>query len=342
MRSFASDNYSGVHPEVMDAIMQANKDHMSSYGADPVSAEAVELFREHFGKDAKVFFLGTGTATNTLILKHLTRSWNSIICSECAHITVDECGSCEAVAGLKLVHAETLNGKIQVDALEPLFAQVGDVHRSQPAVISITQNTELGTLYSVEEIRALCDFAHGRGLVVHMDGARIANAAAALGVSLREMTVDCGVDVLSFGGTKNGCMCAEAAVFINSDLGKDFEYVRKQGMQLVSKMRYVGAQFKALFTDDLWKRNAEHSNSMAAKLAELAGRIDGVRITRPVEANGVFAIIPESVTAAMQSAFPFYVWDHTTGEVRWMTSWSTTDKDIEDFCAELSRLMGEA
>lgn len=339
MRSFASDNYSGVHPEIMDAILQANSDHMSSYGADPVSAEAVELFREHFGDQAEVFFLATGTATNTLILKHLTRSWNSVICSDCAHITVDECGSCEAVAGLKLVHAQTVNGKISVESLHSLLGDLGDVHRTQPSVISITQNTELGTLYSLCEIRAICDFAHERGLVVHMDGARIANAAVALGVGLREMTVDCGVDVVSFGGTKNGCMCAEAAMFINPDLGKDFEYVRKQGMQLVSKMRYVGAQFKALLSNDLWKRNAEHSNTMASRLAERAGRIKGVTITRPVESNGVFAVIPEEVTGPLQEKFPFYVWEPSTNEVRWMTSWATTEDDLEGFCSELEKLM---
>lgn len=254
MRSFASDNYAGVHPLVMDAIVNANRDDMSSYGADPVSAEAVKLFHDHFGPDAKIFFMATGTATNTLILKHLTRSWNSVICTDCAHITVDECGSCEAVAGIKLAYAPTVNGKLSVDSLESMLLDLGEVHRSQPAVISITQNTELGTLYTLEEITAICDFAHNKGLHVHMDGARIANAAVALGVSLKEMTVDCGVDVLSFGGTKNGCMCAEAAVFITPELGKNFEFVRKQGMQLISKMRYVGAQFKALFTDDLWKK----------------------------------------------------------------------------------------
>ncbi|WP_432735448.1 threonine aldolase family protein [Maridesulfovibrio sp. FT414] len=339
MRSFASDNYSGVHPEIMDAIVQANIDHMSSYGADPVSAEAEKLFHNHFGEQALIFFLSTGTATNTLILKHLTRSWNSVICSDCAHITIDECGSCEAVAGLKLLHAATENGKISVDSIKSLLGDLGDVHRTQPAVISITQNTELGTLYSIAEIKAICDFAHEKGLHVHMDGARIANAAVALGVSLREMIVDCGVDVVSFGGTKNGCMCAEAAVFINPELGKGFEFVRKQGMQLISKMRYVGAQFKALLTDDLWKRNAAHSNCMAAKLAERAGKIPGVQLTRPVEANGVFAIIPREITAELQAAYPFYVWNPAINEVRWMTSWSTTDEDLDGFCSELERLL---
>ncbi len=339
MRAFASDNYAGVHSEIMDAIIKANQDHMTSYGDDPVSEEAEGLLLEHFGKDAKVFFMATGTATNTLILKHLTRSWNSVICSDCAHITVDECGSCEAIAGIKLVHAATVNGKLTVNALEPILSGRLDVHQSQPAVVSITQNTELGTLYTLNEIKAICDYAHSKGLYVHMDGARIANAAVALGATLKEMTVDCGIDVISFGGTKNGCMCAEAAVFINPDAGKNFEFVRKQGMQLISKMRYVGAQFKALLTDDLWKRNAQHANNMAAKLAEKAGNIEGVKITQAVEANGVFAIIPENIVEKLQEQFPFYVWDEATGEVRWMTSWSTTDEDIDNFCGALEELL---
>ncbi|TIH15318.1 low specificity L-threonine aldolase [Marinifilum sp. JC120] len=338
MRSFASDNYSGVHPEIMKAIMEANADHMPSYGADPVSAEAKKLFKNIFGEQAKIFFLTTGTATNTLILRHLCKSWNSVICSEDAHINVDECGSPESM-GIKLMLAETVNGKISVETIKPLVPSEPDVHRAQPAVISITQNTELGTLYTVDEVKTICDFAHSKGLHIHMDGSRIANAAAALGVTFKEMTVDCGVDVLSFGGTKNGCMCAEAAVFINPELGKDFEYIRKQNMQLISKMRYVGAQFKALLTDELWKRNAEHSNTLARTLAEKAGAIDGVEITRPVEANGVFAIIPEHAVEKLQEKFPFYVWDDQTGEVRWMTSWSTTEEDIDNFCAALKELI---
>ncbi|CCO25341.1 threonine aldolase family protein [Maridesulfovibrio hydrothermalis] len=335
MRAFASDNYSGVHPDIMDAIVEANKDHMISYGEDPVSDEAEKLFQNHFGEDAKIFFMTTGTATNTLILKHLTRSWNSVICTECAHITVDECGSSEAIAGVKLIHAQTVNGKLNVESLKPLLSGRLDVHQSQPAVVSITQSTELGTLYTLAEIKDICDYAHSKGLYVHMDGARITNAATALGVSFKEMTVDCGVDVLSFGGTKIGCMGAEAAVFINSELGKGFGFVRKQGMQLTSKMRFIGAQFKALLSNELWKKNAEWSNSLAAKLAAKAAEINGVEITRPVEANGVFAIIPKDIVATMQEKFPFYIWDEATGEVRWMTSWSTTEEDIDNFCAAL-------
>ncbi|SDK87454.1 L-threonine aldolase [Maridesulfovibrio ferrireducens] len=339
MRAFASDNYAGVHPDIMEAIINANSDDMSSYGNDPISEAAKNLFLEHFGKDAKVFFMGTGTATNTLILKHITTSWNSVICADTAHINVDECGSVEAVAGVKIIHAEAVNGKISVESIKPLLFDEKDVHRSQPAVISITQNTELGTVYTLAETKAICDYAHEKGLLVHMDGARLANAAATLGATFKEMTIDCGVDVLSFGGTKNGCMCAEAAVFINPEIGKDFEFVRKQGMQLVSKMRYIGAQFKALLTDELWLKNARRSNELAALLAQKVQGISEVQITRPVEANAVFAIIPAHCIPQLQEKFPFYVWNEATGEVRWMASWSTTEEDIENFVSALKELI---
>ncbi|WP_031479896.1 threonine aldolase family protein [Maridesulfovibrio frigidus] len=339
MRSFASDNYAGVHPVIMEAIVNANNDHMTSYGDDPVSEEAVELFKEHFGKDVKVFFMATGTATNTLILKHITNSWSSVICTDTAHITVDECGSTEAIAGVKLVHADTVDGKLSLSSIKPLLSGRKDVHQSQPSVISITQNTELGTLYTVEEIKEICDYAHSKGLWVHMDGARLANAAVALGVSFKEMTTDCGVDVLSFGGTKNGCMCAEAAVFINSELGKNFDFIRKQGMQLISKMRYMGAQFKALLSNGLWIKNATKANDLASILEQKVRKIKDVTITRPVQANAVFAIIPQEFIEPLQAQFPFYVWDEATGEVRWMTSWSTTEEDINNFVQALKKLI---
>lgn len=342
MRSFASDNYSGVHPEIMDAIVRANEGDMVSYGEDPISARAVKLFKKHFGETAQVFFITTGTATNTLILKHLTHSWNSVICSTYGHINVDECGSSEAVAGIKLLTARTENGKIIPESIPELLGCKGIVHHSQPAVVSITQNTELGTLYSINEIKKVCEIAHKEGLLVHMDGARIANAAAALRTTFREMTVDAGVDVLSFGGTKNGCMCAEAAVFLKPGLGKDFQYVRKQGMQLLSKMRYVGAQFERLLgEDELWRKNALNANRMAALLAAKVGKLDGVKITCPVEANGVFAIIPKKCVEPLQKKYPFYIWDDLTGEVRWMTSFKTTEEDVNDFVATLKDLLSQ-
>lgn len=339
MRAFASDNYAGVHPSVIKEILDANNDDMSSYGNDPVSEAALKLFSEHFGSDAKIFFMATGTATNTLILKHITNSWNSVICADTAHINVDECGAVEAVAGIKIVHAGAVHGKLSVESIAPLLAGRKDVHQSQPAVISITQNTELGTVYTLAETKAICDYAHKHGLLVHMDGARLSNAAVTLGAGFKEMTVDCGVDVLSFGGTKNGCMCAEAAVFINAEIGKEFEFVRKQGMQLISKMRYIGAQFKALLTDELWKKNAVRANELATLLARKVQEINEVEITRPVEANAVFAIVPPHVIPQLQEKFPFYVWDELTSEVRWMTSWSTTEQDIDNFISALKALI---
>lgn len=340
MRAFASDNYAGVHPEIMNAIVKANEGDMVSYGDDPVCARAENLFKKHFGEESQIFFIGTGTAANTLILKHLTRSWNSVICSADAHINVDECGAPESVAGIKLIPAKTDQAKITPDGISKLTGCKGFVHHSQPAIVSITQGTELGTLYTVDEIKNICEAAHKEDLLVHMDGARLANAAAALNVSLRELTTDAGVDVLSFGGTKNGCMCAEAAVFLKPGLGSNFEYVRKQGMQLLSKMRFVGAQFERLLNeDDLWLKNALQSNRMAAQLAEKAGALEGVEITCPVEANGVFAIIPEKCIAPLQEKFPFYIWNEATGEVRWMTSFKTTEEDIENFVSTLAELL---
>jgi threonine aldolase len=340
MRSFASDNYAGVHPEIMDAMFKANVGDMPSYGEDPVSGRAVDLFKKHFGDQAQIYFIATGTATNTLILKHITRSWNSVICSTYGHIHVDECGSPEAVAGIKLITARTANGKLTPDAVvEQMYAK-GFVHHSQPAVVSFAQCTELGTVYTVQEIKDICDAAHNEGLLVHMDGARLTNAAAALGTSFKEMTVDAGVDVLSFGGTKNGCMCAEAAVFLKPGLGDDFRFVRKQGMQLISKMRFIGAQFERFLADDeLWRQNALQANSMAALLAEKAAQVDGVKISGPVEANGVFAFIPEDCIAPLQEKCPFYIWDELTGEVRWMTSFMTKEQDIDDFVAALKETL---
>ena len=339
MRAFASDNYSGVHPLIMQEISKANSDDMSSYGNDPISEAAQKLFSNHFGSNAKIFFMATGTATNTLILKHITNSWNSVICADTAHINVDECGAVEAVAGIKIVHAGAVHGKLSVESIAKLLAGRKDVHQSQPAVISITQNTELGTVYTLAETKAICDYAHEQGLLVHMDGARLSNAAVSLGAGFKEMTVDCGVDVLSFGGTKNGCMCAEAAIFINPEIGKDFEFVRKQGMQLISKMRYIGAQFKALLTDELWKKNATRANELATLLAHKVQEISEVKITNPVDANAVFAIVPPHVIPQLQEKFPFYIWDESTSEVRWMTSWATTEEDVENFVSSLNALI---
>lgn len=264
-----------------------------------------------------------------------TRSWNSIICAETAHINEDECGATEKFNGFKLIPVETENGKLTVDKVRPHYRGVDFEHHSQPRVISITQVTELGTLYSIEEIKALADFAHQNNMYLHMDGARLANAAAALGCSFKQMTQDAGVDILSFGGTKNGMMYGEAIIFFNTEVANDFKYIRKQGMQLASKMRFMAAQFSRYLQDDLWLQLASHANLMANKLADAVRDIPGVILTREVEANGVFAILPSEIIPQLQEAFFFYVWDENTSEVRWMTSFDTTEDDIEQFASLL-------
>ncbi|HEY7101751.1 MAG TPA: beta-eliminating lyase-related protein [Mycobacteriales bacterium] len=340
MKSFGSDNHAPVHPDVLAAIVAANDGDAASYGADPWTAEAKRLFAEHFGPDSVAHLVFNGTGANVLSLGTLLRSYEAVVCADTAHIHTDECGAPERHLGCKLLPAGTVDGRISVAAADMQVWGVGDEHHVQVRALSITQSTELGTRYSLAEVRELADWAHGRGLFVHMDGARLANAAAALGVSLGEASAGCGVDVLSFGGTKNGGLGAEAVVVLRPDLGADMLFRRKQGMQLASKMRYAAAQFIALLSDDLWRRNASQANATAARLAEKAADVAGVKITRPVEANAVFAILPPGVTEPLQAEYPFYVWDETTGEVRWMTSFATTDQDVDDFVAALTRLVG--
>lgn len=340
MKSFGSDNHAPVHPDVLAAIGAANDGDTPSYGDDPWTAEAERLFKVHFGPDAGGHLVFNGTAANVLSLGGLVRSYEAVICADSAHIHTDECGAPEAQLGCKLLPAATVDGRITVESAERFIRGIGDQHHSQPRALSITQSTELGTRYSLDQVRELADWAHGRGLAVHMDGARLANAAAGLGVSLGEVSTGCGVDVLSFGGTKNGGLGAEAVVVLRPSLDLDLAFRRKQGMQLASKMRYAAAQFVALLTDDLWRRNALAANSAAARLADAVASVPGVKITRPVEANAVFALVPPAVVAPLQAAYPFYVWDEATGEVRWMTSFATTDADVDDFVATLTRLVG--
>jgi threonine aldolase len=340
MKSFGSDNHAPVHPDVLAAIGAANDGDAPSYGADPWTAEAKRLFTVHFGPEAVAHLVFNGTGANVLSLGTLLRSYEGVVCADTAHIHTDECGAPERELGCKLLPAVTVDGRMSVEAADRQVWGIGDEHHVQPRVLSITQSTELGTRYSLGAVRELADWAHGRGLFVHMDGARLANAAAGLGVSLGEASTGCGVDVLSFGGTKNGGMGAEAVVVLRPDLGADFLFRRKQGMQLASKMRYAAAQFVALLSDDLWLRSAAHANAMAARLAERAAAVPGVKVTRPVEANAVFAILPAGVVAPLQEAYPFYVWDEATGEVRWMTSFATTEAEVDDFVATLARLVG--
>jgi threonine aldolase len=340
-RGFASDNNAGVHPEILKEIESANKGHVLGYGSDPYTEKAKELFKEHLGKDTEVYFVFTGTAANTLGLSGATRPWNSIITAFTAHIEQDECGAPEKFIGCKVLTVDTTNGKIKVEMLAKHMHGFDFEHHSQPRVISITQSTEMGTVYTAGEIRLLADFAHERGMLLHMDGARIANASVALDLPFREFTTGAGVDILSFGGTKNGMMYGEAVCFLKHGLSKDFKYIRKQGMQLASKMRFISAQYIAYFRNDLWKRNAVHSNSMALILAEKMKSLKQIHITQRVESNGVFAIIPKDVAEKVSKSYFFYPWNELKSEYRLMTSWDTTEEDIEDFVALLKKELGK-
>jgi len=338
-RSFASDNNAGVHPEVIKAISAVNHGHVVGYGDDPYTDSAVRQFKRHFGDDIEVFLVFNGTAANCLSLKSLTESYHAIICGEAAHIYVDECGAPEKFTGCKLIPIPTQDGKLTEQAVLSAYHGIGDQHHVQPRAISITQATEVGTVYKPEELRRLSRVAHDRGMFLHMDGARIANAAATLGLTLRETTRDVGVDVLSFGATKNGGMGAEAVVFFDPKLAADFKFYRKQGMQLASKMRFLAAQFEALFKDDLWLRNARHSNRMAQLLRRELSKVPQVKIVYKVEANGVFAEIPRRAIAKVLKRYFFYVRNEEQSVVRWMCSWATTEQDVKQFAEFLRRIM---
>jgi threonine aldolase len=330
-RSFASDNNAGVHAEVIQAIADANQGHVVGYGDDPYTASAVRKFQEHFGPDIEVFFVFNGTAANVLSLKALTQSYHAVICTEAAHIYTDECGAPEKFTGCKLIPIVAPDGKLTVESVKSAYHGIGDQHHVQPKVVSLTQATEMGTVYQSEEVKAITRFAHQHKLFVHMDGARIANAAVSLGLSLKEATRDLGIDVLSFGGTKNGLMGGEAVVFFDRQLAQDFKFLRKQGMQLNSKMRFVAVQFETLLSSDLWCRSARHANAMAKILEREIRKIKGVEIVYPVEANGVFARIPHQAIAKIQERYFFYIWNEEQSVVRWMCSFDTTEDDIQQF-----------
>jgi threonine aldolase len=335
-RGFASDNAATIHPEVIAAINRVNVGHAFGYGHDRVTEGLADRFREHFGERARAFPVWGGTGANVLCLRAACRPWQAVICPQTAHLTADECGAPEAIAGVKLLTAASDDGKLTPSMVEGMLGRIGDEHAVQPRVVSVSQCTELGTVYSVDELTSLVELAHARGLLVHVDGARLANAAAALGVSLRAITTDLGVDMLSFGGTKNGLLAAEAVVFLEPGLAEGFEFLRKQSLQLASKMRFLAAQLDALLTDELWLRCAAHANAMASLLAERVQRLPGVALTRPVEANAVFAILAPEAVSSLLARHDFYVWDQATSEVRWMCSWDTTEEDVEGFAAAIA------
>ena len=340
VRGFASDNYAGAHPEALAAIAAANDGHAGAYGNDPWTARLQDVVRDHLGPEAVAYPVFNGTAANVLSLHAVCRPWQAAICTTAAHLNVDECGAPEAVAGIKLLPFEAPDARLTPELVEGAIARVDDEHAVQARVVSITQSTELGTVYGVEEIRAIADVAHSHGLVVHLDGARLFNAAAALGLEPRGFTTDAGVDVLSLGGTKAGLLAAEAVVFLRDGLDDGFRYLRKQTMQLSSKQRFASAQLVALLEDRLWERTAGHANAMAARLAAAVADLAGVTVTRPVESSAVFAILPPAATARLQERWPFYVWDEHTGEVRWMCAWDTTPEDVDAFAADVAAACG--
>jgi len=337
--SFASDNCSGIHPEVLQALEKANHGSAISYGGDSWTEKAEGIFKRHFGQDIHVGFVFNGTAANVLALQTMNRSYHAILCSQAAHINEDECGAPEKLTGSKLVTLPHDNGKITPEICKAYLRGVGSQHHVQARTISISQTTEFGTVYQPDEIRALSKFAHDNGLYLHMDGARISNAAASLGLGLRECTRDLGVDVLSFGGTKNGLMGAEAVVVFRPELATDFKFIRKQGMQLASKMRFISTQFIALLEGDLWLRNAKHANLMAKKLSEGVSKIPSIKITRPTQANGVFAVLSPQMIKALQAKFEFHVWNDETNEVRWMTAFDTREEEVDQFISEIKTLL---
>jgi threonine aldolase len=338
-RSFASDNNAGVHTEVIEAIAAANAGHVVAYGDDPYTARAVEQFQKHFGKDVAVYFVFGGTGANVLGLQAVTKSYNAVICAETAHINVDECGAPEKFTGCKLLSVSTPDGKIRAEQIGPFLHGVGFEHHVQPGVVSISQATEMGTVYTQREVKTLSGFVHKHNMRLHMDGARIANAAVSLNASFKEITKDAGVDVLSFGGAKNGMMYGEAVVFFDKELAADFKYIRKQGMHLPSKMRFIAAQFEALLSGDLWRRSAAHANRMAQILASELAKIPRITITQKVEANGVFALVPQKYIALLQKKYFFYVWNDETSEIRLMTSFDTTEQDIAEFIGLVRKIV---
>lgn len=338
-KTFASDNYSGVHPEIMEALMHANTGHQTSYGDDTFTEKAIKKFESIFGRNITVFFVYNGTGANVLSLSAGTQSYNSIICSDLAHINVDESTAPEKFTGCKLLTIPTKDGKIYPMEVEDHLIRIDDQHHPQPRMISISQSTEYGTVYALEEIKALSDVATKNNLLLHMDGARISNAAVSLNKDFKEFTVDAGVDILSFGGTKNGMMFGEAVIVFNNALTKHLKYFRKQSMQLHSKMRFISVQFDTLLSNDLWKKSAHHANNMAKLLEKGLRQFSQIKITQRVDANGIFALFPPAIIPELQKGSFFYVWNDFTNEVRLMCSFDTTEEDVRVFLDRLKTLL---
>jgi len=335
MRSFASDNYAPAHPEVLAALTAINQGHQRAYGADELTAQLEHRFAELFGAATKSFLVWNGTGANVLALYSILKPWEAVICSKWSHINVDEGGAPERIIGAKLIDLPSDDAKLTPDQIAAAFIRVGDEHYAQPRVVSITQSTEYGTLYTAAEIKAIAQVAHENNAYLHLDGARLSNAAVALGQTFKEFTTDVGVDVVSFGGTKNGLLNGEAVLFLNPALGDQAKHLRKSLMQLNSKMRYTAVQLLTLLSDDLWQRSAAHANAMAALLAAEVSQLPGITLTQKVQVNSVFATVPKSVINQVPAQFPFYVWNEHTNEVRWMCAWDTTEQDVMAFVAAI-------
>ena len=334
-KSFGSDNHAGAHDAVVRALAQANTADVPSYGADPWTGRAAGALRAAFGARGGVYLVFTGTAANVLGLSLLLRPFEGVICAESAHINVDECGAPERILGSKLLTVPTPDGKLTPELVATRLAGRGDEHSVQPRAVTISQVTELGTCYSLEELKSLGEFCRAEGLRLYIDGARLANAAAHLGCSLADLAA--GADALSFGGTKNGAVGAEAVVVMAEELAADVPFLRKQQGQLASKMRYLAVQFEALLDDQLWLRNARQANAMARRLAAGVAEVPGMRLWQPVESNAVFASLDPAHIARLQQDWRFYVWDDAAHVVRWMTAFDTTEADVDAFAADIRR-----
>lgn len=335
--SFGSDNHSGVHPEIMKAIIDANQGYEPAYGDDIYTKKATEEIASLFGNNCEVYLVVNGTGANCTSISHMTGRFNSVICSDHAHIFVDECNAPEILSSCRLTTLPSRKGKISAEQINPVLQSLGNQHNPQPCLVSISQPTEFGTLYTCSEIREIAETIHSAGGFLHIDGARIANAAAAMGLSVKEITRDCGADILSFGGTKNGMMLGEAVIVFNDRIMNNdtFKYIRKQSAQLVSKMRYIGTQFSAYLKDSLFMKNAEHANAMARYMEKKLSEIDFIKIEEPVETNAVFAVMPRKISDILLKKHYFYIWDEERDLVRWMCSFSTRKEDIDDFVNDI-------
>lgn len=339
MRSFASDNNSGVHPLIMEAVMEANKDHAVGYGNDPWTIAATIKIKEVFGTKAEPYFVFNGTGANSVALQAVTRPFNSILCAETAHIFVDECGAPARMTGCSVVAIPTTDGKLTPELIKPRLHNFGVCHHSQPKVVYISQVSELGTVYTIEEVKAIADLLHSYDMYLHMDGARLANACAYLNCTMKQLTVDAGVDVLSFGGTKNGMMMGETVIAFHPEIAENLQYYRKQSAQLASKLRYLSAQFIPYLENNLWLENAMKANISALKLEEVLRRHPQIKFTQKVESNQLFFTIPKEAVDRLLEKYFFYMWNEEANEARLVTSWDTTGEDIATFEQSLDEIM---